>query len=441
VEPPSKRQLKLLPRSPRHDETDGIVQALEARIEALERRNRSLEARHHSAQLGIRASQSEERYRTILDSEPACVKLVSEDGSLLSMNPAGLKMIEADSEADIIGLCVFDLVRPEDRARFIAMHRRVLAGESASLEFEIEGLRGTKRHMETFAAPLYGDDGQVTAQLAVTNDITVRKQEQAELAVYRDHLERLVAERTLQLEASREEARRIERLASLGTFAAGVAHEINNPLGTILLGAELIEISEDRSSIDAAVNGIRRDVARCQEIVKGMRRFGRGETSRKIPTSINAVVCSARDHSRKALAERRLQLDVELAEDLPAIAGNETELSRVLVNLIQNAALASQPGGRIRVQTEASEQEIFCTVQDFGCGMSPHVSSRARDPFFTTRLNQGGTGLGLSLSHGIICDHQGSLEIDSCEGIGTSIRIRLPRLESPSDRNGPGRRM
>ena len=250
--------------------------------------------------------------------------------------------------------------------------------------------------METFAAPLFGAGGRITAQLAVAHDTTIRKQEQAELAAYRDHLEALISERTRQLETSREEARRVERLASLGTFASGVAHELNNPLGTILLGAEVIGLSDDQASIDSAVAGIRRDVARCREIVKGMRRFGRGEPSHKIPTSINAVVRAARDHSRKALGERRLRMDVDLAVGLPVIAGNETELSRVLVHLIQNAALASTPGRRILVRTQTSGQEI-------------------------------------------VCDHQGSLEIESTEGLGTVIRLRFPIGDPEPDRKEPSR--
>lgn len=115
LEPPFARSPKTSRTSPRRGEAGDVAEALEARVEALEARNRTLEARLQRMQLDASPSQSDERYRTILNSEPACVKLIAEDGRLLAMNPAGLKMLESDSEADIIGLCVFDLIRSDPR--------------------------------------------------------------------------------------------------------------------------------------------------------------------------------------------------------------------------------------------------------------------------------------------------------------------------------------
>lgn len=373
-------------------------------------------------------TESETRFRTIFESEPACVKLVAEDGTLLSMNPAGREMLRAPSEDALIGANVYDLICPRDRAAFVALNERVFAGEHAHLEFRIHDLEGDHRQMETFAAPLSDETGQIVAQLAVTHDISERKREQAELHAYRERLEALVAERTRELEASRETARRSEQLAALGTLAAGLAHELNNPLGTILLGVELAAQAEDDATLDEALAGIRRDVERCSHIVKSMLRFGRNEPSEKRPLSLNRVVRAARDDAREVVDRRCLVLD--LATDLPLVEGNATELGQVLLNLIQNAVHASPVGARIEITTRRRDGDVECRVRDRGRGMSSETASRARDPFFTTRQSSGGSGLGLSVSHGIVVEHRGLLSIESREGEGTVVRIRLPALDA-----------
>ena len=404
-----------------------LIDALQARIDRLERENEQL-ARNQGAPRPIVQAliESETRFRTILESEPACVKLVAEDGSLISMNPAGLEMVEAQSEEEVLGISVFDLVRSHDRASFMDMHERIFRGESAHLEFEIEGLKGTLRTMETFAAPLADEGGEIIAQLAVTHDITQRKNEHLELAAYRERLEGLVAERTRELEVSREEARRVERLASLGTLAAGLAHELNNPLGTILLGADLLRVEEDPARREQTLDGIRQDVARCSHIVKSMLRFGRDEVSKKDPISINQVVRIARDNSRKLIAQNAIRLQLDLTPDLPPLIGNATELGQVFLNLIQNAIHASDQGGVVTISSTLSEGRVECRIEDSGCGMPSDIQDRARDPFFTTRQNEGGTGLGLSVSHGIVTDHRGTLTIESQPNQGTIVCVSIP---------------
>ncbi len=120
--------------------------------------------------------ESEHRYRTIFEAEPECVQTLSEDGSLLHMNPAGLAMIEADSFGEVKGVCVYDLIAPEYRDDYIDMNRRVFNGETCDLQFQLEGLKGTRRWLESHAVPVYesGSDSDVIEHLAVTRDITKR---------------------------------------------------------------------------------------------------------------------------------------------------------------------------------------------------------------------------------------------------------------------------
>ncbi|MEK7783792.1 MAG: PAS domain S-box protein, partial [Chloroflexota bacterium] len=122
-----------------------------------------------------RLAESEARLRTIIQSEPECVKVLASDGTLLDMNPAGLAMIEADSLEQVAGASVLDLVTPEYREQFRALNARVFAGEVGSLEFEITGLRGTRRWLETRAVPLRNAQGAIVSLLGLTRDITERK--------------------------------------------------------------------------------------------------------------------------------------------------------------------------------------------------------------------------------------------------------------------------
>lgn len=372
--------------------------------------------------------ESETRYRTIFESGPACVKLVDHDGTLLSMNAAGLEMVGARTQEELIGLSVYDLIVPEDRERFVAMNERVFEGERAHLEFSIQSENGQIRHMESFAAPLRDTGGAIVAQLAVSHDISERKRNDDELAAYRERLETLVEERSRELEASRDEARRNEQLAALGTLAAGLAHELNNPLGTILLGIEMAATAASPEEQEEALASIRRDVSRCSHIVRSMLRFGRGEAAERKPVSLNHVARRARDDARAMESSQTYSIDLDLASDLPLVLGNETELGQVLLNLIQNAANASAPGARITVETRHLDGTVDCRVRDRGLGMPAEVLSQARDVFFTTRLNDGGTGLGLSVSHGIVTAHGGALSIESEEAVGTTVTFSIPAI-------------
>ncbi len=171
----------------------------------------------HQAQrrVELNLAERERRLRAIIDAEPECVKLLAADGTLLEMNPAGLAMVEADSPGEVVGRCVYPLIGPEHRAQFQALHERVFAGESGDLRFELIGLKGARRWLETHAVPLRDATGRITAALGLTRDITDRQQAE----------ERLRAS-----EANLAAAQRITRLGSW-EFALVDLHDMDrNPL-------------------------------------------------------------------------------------------------------------------------------------------------------------------------------------------------------------------
>ena len=188
------------------------------------------------AERALRAS--EERFREIVETTPECVKLVAPDGTLLHMNSSGLTLVGADCADAVVGKSVYDLIEPKDRDRFRAFNERICRGEKGSLEFDIVGLGGERRHMETHAAPLRNPDG-TTAQLAVSRDITMRKQ--AEEAVK----EKELSARLLKLQD--EERRRIAR-------------ELHDGVGQLLAA-----MSMNASRLDGEKSNLSPDAARCAE--------------------------------------------------------------------------------------------------------------------------------------------------------------------------------
>src|SRR5262245_7946111 len=225
-----------------------------------------------------------------------------------------------------------------------------------------------------------------------------------------------------------ESVRRGERLASLGTFAAGVAHELNNPLGTILLAADSARSAlHDSVGVALALDDILDDTRRAARIVKSVLQFANAEETERTLTDLGDCVRQAADLTRVHRREHGVALELRLADyGLDALA-NATEIEQLLVNLLRNAAEACEGGGQVWVEAEAEGDALLVTVSDDGRGMTAAEQARIFDPFFTTRLQEGGSGLGMSICHGIVEAHGGRIEIESCAGTGTRVRVRLPR--------------
>ena len=233
--------------------------------------------------------------------------------------------------------------------------------------------------------------------------------------------------------ASEKVLRQSERLASIGTFAAGIAHEINNPLGAILLNAQYAvnKITKGTSDerLNEALSDIRMQAQRASEIVKGILKFSRQEEAVQEPEQLADALQNAQTFTRTYAQSKGIAIDLDVREQLPPIRMNRTEIEQVFVNLIKNAIDASSPNQHVRVNARMKEGEVSVTVQDDGTGMSNEQIKHAFDPFYSTRHGTGGTGLGLSISHGIINQHQGHVEIKSTPNQGTTITVTLPALQ------------
>lgn len=230
-----------------------------------------------------------------------------------------------------------------------------------------------------------------------------------------------------------------EKMSAVGQLAAGIAHEINNPLGIILGFSQSLrsEIPEHESS-KAALNFIEAETLRCKSLVQNLLVFSRASTSEQKELDLGATVTEALS---LVLAQSRVK-DIELIKNindsLPKIMANRTQIQQVVINLCNNAMDAMPKGGTLKVEVSPNDQDennsLRIIVADTGKGISPDIQSKIFEPFFTTKEVGKGTGLGLSLVYEIVQKHNGRIDVQSNPGKGTTFTVYLPVLSSLSEK-------
>jgi two-component system NtrC family sensor kinase len=240
-------------------------------------------------------------------------------------------------------------------------------------------------------------------------------------------LEQKVRQRTDEVTAMQLRVAQSERLASLGMLAAGVAHEVNNPLGGILaLTALTLEDLPADHPCRRNLEVVLQQSERCRDIVKGLLDFSRQSDVSMEELQINAVLDQTIELVAQQSAFFNVRIERRWAHGLPPIAGDRSQLQQVFLNILVNAVQAMDERGVITIRTAASGGEVEVRISDTGCGIPPDVIDRIFDPFFTTRDGGGGTGLGLAIAYGIVTRHRGHIHAESTVGHGTTFVIRLP---------------
>lgn len=248
----------------------------------------------------------------------------------------------------------------------------------------------------------------------------------------RSCLERIAAAQA-EYEELRERATHAEKMAALGELSFGVAHNVNNTLTGILGRAQLLLRTKDAEKITSGIETIIKSAEDGAHIIRRIQDFARKQPSRRFEAISVAVllndVCEMSRPRWEARAEAP-QIRMALFADCTALVmGDAVELREVLVNVIYNAIDAMPGGGEIRMSSQETNGRVVLTIADSGTGMTPEVKSRLFDPFFTTK-GKGGTGMGMAVSFGIIRRHNGSIDVESEPGRGTSFRISLPLAEA-----------
>jgi signal transduction histidine kinase len=231
-------------------------------------------------------------------------------------------------------------------------------------------------------------------------------------------------------EKLQEQLRHADRLATIGQLSAGVAHELNEPIGSILGFAQLVQ--KDPEVSDQAKNDVEKIMKaslHAREVIKKLMLFSRQMPPQKIRVNLNQIIQDGLYFLESRCAKEGIVVVRHLSPKLPDVTADPSQMTQVLVNTVVNAIQAMPTGGRLTITTLVSEKHVMLEVGDTGAGMDKNVKRQIFQPFFTTKDVGMGTGLGLSVVYGIITNHGGSIDVDSKVGQGTKIKIKLPYRE------------
>jgi len=283
-------------------------------------------------------------------------------------------------------------------------------GKLSSTRLDIVNKQGDKIPVEMTAAIIY-EDGEEEATAGIFNDLR----------------EKLSVEQKLR--EAQTKIGQTEKMASLGRLAAGVAHEINNPLTSILLyGGMMREKLEQEHPLSKNLDYVLEDAERCREIVKNLLAYSRQSSPSKEVFPLNSLVTD----SLKLLHDQRLFMNVKLVQNLAdheiLVRADKNQICQVVINLIMNAVDAMEEKGVITLTTlwQKESGKSYLEVSDTGCGIRAEDVSKIFDPFFTTKGLGKGTGLGLSMAYGIMEENQGRIWIKKTSSSGTTIALELP---------------
>jgi two-component system NtrC family sensor kinase len=289
------------------------------------------------------------------------------------------------------------------------------------------------------AIPVRGDDEFGSLARSSNTMMAALKKSRQELQEWVQTLEEKVNERTQALRLAEAEVARGEKLASIGQLAAGIAHELNNPLTGVLTFTHLLrkkmpDGSQDAEDLDLVI----RETKRCASIIRRLLDFAREKTPEKQLVDLNRVVDETVRFVERSAALQQVEIVMELDDDLPELYVDADLIKQVLMNILVNAQQAIEGRGTITVRSHFDGARKFAntggvavpaveiTISDTGCGIPKANLQRIFDPFFTSKEVGKGTGLGLSVSYGIVASHGGDIEVESTLGEGTTFRVYLP---------------
>ena len=365
----------------------------------------------------LSASREIDRLETVLDSLPRGILVCDTANNLILANKAArrfLSIVSYEQSRETVWSVI-----PEDLIAEFLANTLLTADNPEEREFDVE-VNGVERLLCVSVMPLV-QDRQVTGSLILVDDITERRGREARL-------------------------RRMENLASLTTLAAGVAHEIKNPLGALSIHVQLIqkamttqkklclelhhaentqcEPSKYFDIIDKYLEVVNEEIDRLNSIVVDFLFAVRPMNAELRRGDFNAFIRELAEFVSVELKEAHIEFILNLADKLPALDFDEKLMKQAFLNLIKNAAAAMPEGGKLTITTEIKDGEVLITVSDTGIGIPEENLSKIFEPYFTTK--ETGTGLGLTLAFKIIKEHQGEISVKSRKGEGSVFVISLP---------------
>lgn len=379
------------PVSPQQDEASQLQQNLYLLADELKQLHGELKT-------------SEAKYRSLFETAPEAI-LVSREGRLTDINAAGLSLFGFTSMEEALGIeSVYQLFWDGQHVRKIW---GILQKEGSihDMEIRIVNRRGEKRDILLSSLARPGTCAEIPDFEATLRDITEKKRMDDRLA-------------------------QTDRLASIGELAAGVAHEINNPLGVIELYARLIEkASEENEQIRQDIQIILKHSHICKKVVEALLDFSRTGPVQYQPLDMHEIIGDILQMLSREIQSRGIRVLFTPLPDLPLVTADPQQMQQVWMNLILNAIQATDVGGQIEILSRKEDRNVFFEIKDTGKGIARGNLNRIFEPFFTTRADQKGTGLGLAIVYGIVARHGGEISVESHPGKGSTFTLYLPLEE------------
>lgn len=371
------------------------------------------------------ARASEQKLRAVLTGAPMILFALDHNGVFTVSSGDGLKLLGL-TEGEVVGRTVWEIYASDPAT--IEVARRALAGERFTSMLELDG-----RFWETRWVPKLDESGKPAGTIGVAIDATDRVRAEQELQRHREHLEALVAERTRELQRGNEQLAQADRLASLGTLAAGLGHDLANLLLPMRCRLDALEAASLPPPLAGELRALRQAIELLHRLAGGLQMLSQDP---KNPSAVSGAVtdfdCWWNDIGQiiARTVPSGIELAVEIPEGLPSASVAPHLLAQAVLNLIVNAveACSGRKDAKITLRVSAEPREPFVTlsVTDNGAGMPDDVRRHAFEPFFTTKRRGRSTGLGLSIVHSVIAGAGGMIGIDSVPGRGTTISLTLP---------------
>ena len=371
---------------------------------------------HYEAAINNSISAAKEEHKkfteAVLDALPVSIYVVDRDYRIVTWNrhrEIGTQGIPRDAA---LGKNIFSVLSryPEEKVRD-EFERAFQTGKIERIEQQTQGEDGSTKHWVVNKVPMKDSEtGQVTHVITVGEDVTAR-------------VEAIHA------------VGRADKLAAVGRLAAGVVHEINNPLATIAACAEALEQRVDEGEFAASdaeadlseyLRLIKDEAFRCKSITTGLLDFSRVRTGTRHPLDIREIVKSSARLIAHQKRGGKIEILVEADDDVPMVNADGGQLQQAVIALATNAIDAMPDGGTLILRAAAQEKRVTIEVEDTGVGIPTEDLSKVFEPFFTTKEVGKGTGLGLAVCYGIITDHAGRVTVHSNPGKGTKFSISLP---------------
>jgi len=359
-------------------------------------------------------SESEKKFRNFFENSKDIIYFCDNKGNITNINSSGIELLGFDQPLENQNFHDLFADKEDLDAYLYNLNKN---GFISDLEIECKDNHEETKRILLTANAIYDTNGSFIGCEGIGKDMT-------------------------RLRTMTEQLINQEKMASVGQMAAGVAHEINTPLGIILGYTQLMMDDFDvDSEAHTSLLVMERQTKACRRIVADLLKFSRQADSAKASINLNNIIGEVLAVTEHTLNINRVDIERHFGEELPQIIGDAEKLHQVFINLFNNAQYALEEGGEIIVTTQLDGDQIKTTVQDTGTGIPDEIKNKIFDPFFTTKDVGKGTGLGLSVTYGIIKDHGGRISIESpvidpetnITVQGTAFHIWLPVITSQSD--------